>query len=442
MNRMITFCINFLSRPEFKSRMTRPGVRILLLVLYTWRGMSGHHTGVRCAALTFYTLISIVPILAVIFAVVKGFGMLEPLIESLYGLLPHQPEFVDYVVDFANRALANTHSGVVAAVGIAMLFVSVAGVFNSIENAFNHIWEVKSSRSISKYPVYITIVVVLPLLWAGVSGISTLFVDAFRIDSQTLGWLSKAVSLVAVWLAFALLYYTIPNTSVRFSKALVAALVAGTAFLAFQWGYVYLQKMMTSYNAIYGSFAALPLFLLWVRYSWTILLFGAEFSFAYQNMDRFTEESEYMRIDFDSRCKIAVAAMTFVVWRFADGRGAVRISEIKRTLDLPTRIVNSVVGMLVDARQLVELPPREKTEEACYLPARDSGSFTVFSVMESLTKVGTKRLGELDVNELIACSASEWERLKEFSRTSADNRTLMTLARENERLFLEGEVAE
>lgn len=434
--KLIIFFSDALSRHKFRTKMMNRVIRLCLLILYTIRGLLEHGTGVRCAALTFYTLISIVPILAVIFAIVKGFGLLDTLIESLYGLLPHQPELVDYVVDFADKALANTHSGIVAAVGVGMLFWAVIRVFNSIESAFNHIWEVKYSRSIvSKYPVYITIVVFLPLLWAGISGVSTLIIDNIDMDSQTLFWLSKAVSLISVWLAFALLYYAIPNTKVEFGKAFVAALLAGTVFLCFQWGYVYLQKMMTSYNAIYGSFAALPLFLWWVQYSWTILLFGGEFSFAYQNMDKFTEESEYMRIDYDSRRKIAIAAMTFVVWRFADGKGAVKVSEIRRKLDLPTRIVNSVLGMLVEARQLIELPPKENKDEACYIPVQDSSNFTVHSVMEALDKAGSKRLDQLEINDLVTLSDSEWENLKEIIRSSDGNRRIMDLARENEHLL-------
>ena len=425
-----------LSRHKFRTKAMNRIIRICLLILYTIRGLLEHGTGVRCAALTFYTLISIVPILAVIFAIVKGFGLLETLIESLYGIFPHQPEIIDTIIDFADKALANTHSGIVAAVGVGMLFWAVIRVFNSIESAFNHIWEVKYSRSIvSKYPVYITIVVFLPLLWAGISGVSTLIINNIDLNSQTLYWLSKGVSLLSVWLAFALLYYAIPNTSVKFGKALVAGILAGTVFLCFQWGYVYLQKMMTSYNAIYGSFAALPLFLWWVQYSWTILLFGGEFSFAYQNMDKFTEESEYMRIDYDSRRKIAIAAMTFIVWRFADGKGAVKISEIRKKLDLPTRIVNSVLAMLVDARQIIELQPKDNKDEACYIPVQDSSNFTVHSVMEALDRAGSKRLDELDVNELVAISDSEWEKLKEWTRSSDGNRRIMDLAMENRHLL-------
>ena len=152
---------------EFRSSWLNWLVRQYKLFFYTARGLQEHRTLVRCAALTFYTLISIVPILAVVFAIVKGFGIIEDLIANLYSIFPKNPEIIDYVVEFANKALDNTKSGVVAAVGIITLFWAVIRVFGSIEDAFNNIWEVTSTRSIArKYSDYIAVVVIAPILWA------------------------------------------------------------------------------------------------------------------------------------------------------------------------------------------------------------------------------------------------------------------------------------
>ena len=427
---LIIFFTDTLFRKKFKAEWMNKAARQYRLFFYTARGLQEHGTMVRCAALTFYTLSSIVPILAVVFAILKGFGLLDMLIDTLYGLFPQIPDIVDYIVEFADKALANTHSGVVAAVGVVMLFWAVIRVFGSIENAFNHIWEVTSSRSIaSKYPVYISVVVAVPLLWAAVSGAAAWLRETLWFDSLAIGIASHVVSLVVAWLVFALLYFIIPNTTVRFGSALTAGIVAGTAFMLFQWGYVYVQLWMTSYNAIYGSFAALPLFLIWIQYSWTILLFGGELSFAYQNIDKFDEERESLRIDYDSRRKIALAVMTVVVGRFADGSGAVSISEVRRLLDMPTRIINSVLGMLVEAGQLIELPAEKKGDEARFVPARDPSSFTLFGVMEALDSVGTN-LHELDAEGVVMRLDAEWERLKNENRRSDNNRRIADIARE------------
>ena len=260
-------------------------VRPLKLVIYTLEGLLAHGTMDMSAALTFYTLISLVPVLALVFAVVKGFGLAESLVENLYTLLPQMPEVVDYIIDFASKALARTRGGVMATVSIVTLFWAVIRMFESVEANFNKIWEVKSTRNlVRKYSDYITVVIIAPLLWIVATSIGSYARELLGVENSI--WLqigSKLLSLMFVWAMFAFVYLVLPNTKVRLRSALMAGVVAGTGFFLFQALYVYLLKWMTSYNAIYGSFAALPLFLLWMQNSWSILLLGCELSFAIQN---------------------------------------------------------------------------------------------------------------------------------------------------------------
>ena len=144
---------------EWRNPVIRWLVQQYRLLFYTARGLLEHGTIVRSAALTFYTLMSLVPIVAVVFAVVKGFGLADGLVENLYALFPQNPEIVDYIVTFAEKALARTQGGVVAAVALVMLFWAVIRVFGSIESAFNNIWEVKVERSLTRqYTDYIAAV--------------------------------------------------------------------------------------------------------------------------------------------------------------------------------------------------------------------------------------------------------------------------------------------
>ena len=428
MKRFIRFFTDTIFRKQFRSPWMNKMARQYRLIFYTARGLQDHATVIRCAALTFYTLISIVPILAVVFAIVKGFGIIDSLIANLYSLVPQTPEIVDYMVEFADKTLANTKSGVVAVVGIVMLFWAVIRVFGSIESAFNNIWEVSKTRSIaSKYPVYITIVVVVPLLWAAGSGTAAWMRSAIDIPDTTLAVISKAISLIAVWTAFSYLYRVIPNTNVRLGSAVTAGIIAGTGFMIFQWGYVYIQQMMTSYNAIYGSFAALPLFLLWVQYSWTIFLFGGELSFAYQNVDKFDEERESLKLDYNSRRKVALAAMTVVVEHFEACGGSISVSQIRRRLDMPTRIVNSVLGSLVEARMLVEVPSDGKGDEPRYMLARTPDKLTLYGVLESMDLSGdTLRLH--DPQGVLERSSRALDDLKNAARQSDKNINLSQLA--------------
>ena len=389
---------------EFRNPVVRWFVRQYRLLFYTARGMREHDTFVRSAALTFYTLISVVPIVAVIFAVVKGFGLADGLEQELYGIFPRNPEIVDYLVSFADR------------------------VFGSIESAFNNIWEVKVTRNVARqWTDYISVVLIGPLLWIVANALGSYAEEllGFR-DSVFYGLLSKAASGVLIWLMFTLLYLIIPNTRVRFTSALTAGLVAGTLFILFQWGYIYVQRWMTSYNAIYGSFAALPLFLLWLQLSWEILLFGGELSFAYQNIARFNEERESLRISYDQRRKVLLAVMLLVVRHFRREGGTMAAEQIRARMNLPTRILNDVLYQLVQARLLIAVRKGDGERDEGYVPGQDINSLTLYGVLEAVEDAGETAFALNESLEL-ACVDRELEMVKVGARDSGDNVRLVDI---------------
>lgn len=415
---------------EYRNPVARWAVRQYKLLFYTVQGLSSHGTMVRSAALTFYTLMSLVPVVALVFAVVKGFGLAEGLEQNLYEVLPQSPEVIDYVVGFAQKALARTQGGWVALVGVLTLFWAVIKVFGSIEDAFNNIWEVRSTRSAArKYGDYIAVVVVAPILWVISSSMGNYAAEILGVaGSPTLEVLSRAGSLVVAWVMFTFIYVVLPSTKVRFTAALTAGVVAGTAFVLFQWGYVYLQRWMTSYNAIYGSFAALPLFLLWMQISWEILLLGGELSFAYQNVARFDEERESLLVSYDCRRKLMVGVMLLVSRAFRDGRGAVSFSEIRDRLDVPTRIMNNILYTLVQARMLNEIRTEGTDYDLEYAPARDISTLRVYDILSAVDSHGFGR-DTIDMRsnrELRRC-AEVVERLKDVTRASTENVLLTEL---------------
>lgn len=415
---------------EYRNPVARWAVRQYKLLFYTVQGLSSHGTMVRSAALTFYTLMSLVPVVALVFAVVKGFGLAEGLEQNLYEVLPQSPEVIDYVVGFAQKALARTQGGWVALVGVLTLFWAVIKVFGSIEDAFNNIWEVRSTRSAArKYGDYIAVVVVAPILWVISSSMGNYAAEILGVaGSPALEVLSRAGSLVVAWVMFTFIYVVLPSTKVRFTAALTAGVVAGTAFVLFQWGYVYLQRWMTSYNAIYGSFAALPLFLLWMQISWEILLLGGELSFAYQNVARFDEERESLLVSYDCRRKLMVGVMLLVSRAFRDGRGAVSFSEIRDRLDVPTRIMNNILYTLVQARMLNEIRTEGTEYDLEYAPARDISTLRVYDILSAVDSHGFGR-DTIDMRsnrELRRC-AEVVERLKDVTRASTENVLLIDI---------------
>ena len=403
---------------EWRNPVVRWLVQQYRLLFYTARGLLEHGTIVRSAALTFYTLMSLVPIVAVVFAIVKGFGLAEGLTENLYALFPQNPEIIDYLVGFAENALARTQGGVVAAVALVTLFWAVIRVFGSIESAFN---------ITRQWTDYIAVVMIVPILWIVANAVGKYAQELVGFDdSWYFELLSRLASMIVIWVMFTFLYIIIPNAKVRFGSALMAGIVAGTIFLLFQWGYVYVQRWMTSYNAIYGSFAALPLFLIWMQTSWEILLFGGELSFAYQNIARFGEERESLLISYDQRRKVLLAVMLTVVRNFRDKGGAMPADEIRARLGLPTRIVNDVLFQLVQAGQLIAVRSGDGERETAFTPAHDIASMTVYGVLEAVERSGQTTF-DLGQTPELARVDRELEMLKDSARQSQENVRLTEL---------------
>lgn len=435
---LVTFLTEgiFRLRPEqIHNPFLRWAARQYKLLFYTVQGLSTHGTMVRSAAMTFYTLISIVPIVALIFAVLKGFGMTEDLVQNLYGLLPQMPEVVDYVVDFAQNTLARTQGGWVAAISLVTLFWAVIRVFGSIEDAFNNIWEVKNTRSMArKYSDYITVVVLAPILWIVATSFATYTRQIFGVDDSM--WLkvgSEIGSMAIVWLMFTFIYIIIPNTKVQFSAALMAGIIAGSIFLGFQWGYLYLQKWMTSYNAIYGSFAALPLFLLWMQTSWEILLLGGELSFAYQNEKRFEEERQSLMSSHDCRRKLMVGIMTIVVEWMRQGRGPIPVAELRERMEIPTRILSNLLFSLTRAGMLGEVHISNKEYDVAYVPTRDISTLRVYDIIEAVEREGLDlEQVEMERSTQIVSCATTVDLLKSLARKSEENKLIIDLIENNE----------
>ena len=268
---------------------------------------------------------------------------------------------------------------------------------------------------------------IVPVLWVVANAVGKFAQQMLGFDgSWYFTLLSHLASMVIIWVMFTILYIIIPNTKVKFRSALMAGIVAGTLFLLFQWGYLYIQRWMTSYNAIYGSFAALPLLLIWLQTSWQILLFGGELSFAYQNIARFGEERESLLISYDQRRKILLAVMLTVVRRFRGQGGATPADEIRAQLDLPTRIVNDVLFQLVQAGQLIAVRSGDGERETAFTPAHDIASMTVYGVLEAVERSGQTTF-DLGQTPELARIDRELETLKESARRPQDNVRLTDL---------------
>ncbi len=414
---------------EYRSGRVRWGVRQIKIIIYMVKGFGEHNMVLTSAALTFYTLMSIVPLAAMIFGVVKGFGVDTSFQDYLYAKFPEYREIIDNVLAFANNLLLRTKGGIIASVGFVTLVWAVMRVFGNVEDAFNNIWEVRKSRSLArKFSDYLAVVFVAPILFI-ISNSLAIYIKtqiSNYSSSVIVELLYGLVSVVVIWIMFTFIYCVMPNTRVKLRSGIQAGIIAGTVFQLFQVGYVYAQTWMTSYNAIYGSFAALPLFLIWVQSSWQILLFGAELSFAYQNISKYEQERESMKMSYDHRRKVMVASMLVAIRHFVEGRGAVTTEIIASELNMPLRIVRDVVFDLESAGLLSAVQNTQDERVNLYIPARDIHKITIRDVTDSVELRGESDF-DFSSNHQLRRISQMLDKARSESHSSPDNILLMEI---------------
>ncbi|MCA1744955.1 MAG: YihY/virulence factor BrkB family protein, partial [Bacteroidales bacterium] len=287
---------------------------------------------VKASALTYYSLLSVVPVVALAFAIAKGFGFRETLEEQLHQRLVGHEEVVQWVQDFALSYLDNTKGGMIAGVGVIVLLFSVIKILSDIESSFNDIWGVKVARSMvrkfSDYISFMLVSTVLLVLSSSFMVFMTSSIEVFDLGKIATPIITWASPYILIWVVFTLMFMLMPNTKVQFTSALFGGIIGGSLFLALQFAYITFQIGMSKYNAIYGSFAALPLFLIWMNSSWLIVLLGAELSFAHQNEKSYEFDTDTLRISDDYRRLVSLLVVKYVVDNFKNELPAPSMSDL------------------------------------------------------------------------------------------------------------------
>ena len=248
----------------------------------------------QASALTYSTLLAIVPMLAVVFAIARGFGYNKYIEIWFREVLSSQPQVADVIVSFVNSYLVHTKSGIFLGVGLIFMLYTVLMLVNNVEETFNQIWQVNNSRPILRsFANYLAMFFLFPIIIVVSTGLSV-FMETMADSMDNLAVLVPFIHKLLQYspymlmsLFFIVLYVYMPNTEVRLSCAIIPGILAGIAMQVLQVVYIHSQIWVTGYNAIYGSFAALPLFMLWIQISWTICLFGAQLTYTNQNLNRF-----------------------------------------------------------------------------------------------------------------------------------------------------------
>jgi len=361
----------------------------------------------KATALTYYTLFSIVPVIALAFAIAKGFGYQETLQQNLLLKFNDQKDVLLQAFVYADKMLANTQGGLIAGVGIILLLWSVIKLLSSTENSFNEIWEIKRDRTWTrKITDYLSIMLIGPIFIILSGGLTVWLKTGLDTVASNVSMISpivfiffKLFAFVLIWAMFIFLYMALPNTKVTFKGAAMGSLVAAILFEILQWAYVTSQIGVAEYNKIYGSFAALPLFLIWIQYSWFVVLFGAELTFAHQNVDHYELESDINNISDRYKRVIALMMANLVVKNFIEGKTPLTSSEIAAKLDLPLRLARLIINEFTEMSVFNEVKLSDENDIG-YQPAISDTKMTVKFIIDKLDEKGVNQLPIEDSKEL------------------------------------------
>ncbi|MCS7004966.1 MAG: YihY/virulence factor BrkB family protein [Cytophagales bacterium] len=374
-------------------------IRILRTIVLASRGFKETQCVLRASALTLFSLLSIVPILALGFGIAKGFGLEKNLRIALRSKFVGQEELFNKLMQFSMASLKNTRGDIIAGVGLIVLIFIVMRMLHNVEGTFNAIWKVTKPRSLArKLTDYLAIMMITPIMIIFSSSITVYIHTGLKnITNKTENFLSfldpillftyDLLPLLLIWLLISINYIIIPNTNVNFKSAFLAGFLTAIAYHITQWAYIKFQVGVATYNAIYGSFAALPLFIIWLQISWIIILFGAEIAFAHQNSYKYEFEKESLQLSIYSRKKLALLIMHHIIKNFQEGKPAMNLTELSKKVEIPQRFVELTLEDLEGAGIIIPTYLKEK-ESPVFLPTKDTRLLTDEHILERVEQKG------------------------------------------------------
>ena len=408
--------------------LLRNVIKIIRIITFSTEQFNNNRIALRASALTYSTLLSIIPILAILFAITRGFGF-DSIIEGLFrnNLSKHQAELV---ITWINSYLQHARSGIFIGIGIVMLLWTILILTDNIERSFNTIWQVKRPRSVfRKITDYFSMILLLPLLIVFSSGLSIFMttmlteMETFTLLAPIMKFLIRLLPYAIIWAMFIGLFVFIPNTKVKISHAIIPGILAGSAFQLFQYIYINSQIWVSSYNAIYGSFAAIPMFLLWTQISWSICLFGAEMNYVSQNLESFKYGKEAKNISRRYHDFFCTVILSRICKRFENGEIPYTAEEISRENKIPIRLTKDILYELQDLQLIYEgVREKDKGEEVCYLPGMDINNLSIGVMLNMIDSKGFENFN-IDKNSY----SESWDALVKAREdySSQNNRILL-----------------
>lgn len=385
-------------------------VRLVKTINLTVKSFLSTDLQSTACALTYRLLLALVPALALLFAIGRGFGFQNLLESQLFNYFPSQRQALETALKFVDSYLAQASEGLFVGVGIVVLLWTLISLISAVEDAFNQIWGVKHGRTLwRKITDYTAIFLILPILMVCGSGLTAFMSSSVE---NLLPFMSPIVaaaldltSVLLIWLFFTGAYMLIPNAKVKFKNALPAGILAGIAYQVLQWLFVGGQIYVSKYNAIYGGFAFLPLLLIWLQLVWLFTLSGALICYAAQSITDYALESDVYGISFNYKTRIGVGLLAVIAKRYQKGLAPLTAVNLQRAFNIPLRLITLLLQEMEDLKLVSRVLPSGNQELIAFQPARDFSKLTVGEVLIAFRNHGS--------HDFVVDFDTEFEKLNE-----------------------------
>ena len=397
--------------------------RVLQTVILVARGFKNQALVVRANSLSFALLFAFIPMLALIYAIAKGFGFEEMVSQQLAGSFLAEANVAPVLLEWVERYLETARGGLFVGIGLVVLIWAVYAFFNMLENSFNSIWNVKKTRSFARRMTnYVMTLLLVPILVVVTSGIS-IFLNSTEILASVLSaieplrkFMLRFIPFVATSAVFTWIFTAIPSTQVKFSSAIIPGVLMGFLYQVVQALSMFLVVLFTRMSIVYGAFSAIPLVLIWLHITCWLLLIGAELAFAIQNNELFAYERDLETISPRYKDYVMLYLLSVIIRRFEQGEQPETAHEMATANQLPIRLVQQLLVRLEETN-IVRRVLSEQEEDPAFVPAMDTHQITVEKVLGRVAAHGTEAFLQHTPPEMQAF----WQRYLQMTASNASD---------------------
>ena len=397
--------------------------RVLQTVILVARGFKNQALVVRANSLSFALLFAFIPMLALIYAIARGFGFEEMVSEQLAGSFLAEANVAPVLLEWVERYLETARGGLFVGIGLVVLIWAVYAFFNMLENSFNSIWNVKKTRSFARRMTnYVMTLLLVPILVVVTSGIS-IFLNSTEILASVLSaieplrkFMLRFIPFVATSAVFTWIFTAIPSTQVKFSSAIIPGVLMGFLYQVVQALSMFLVVLFTRMSIVYGAFSAVPLVLIWLHITCWLLLIGAELAFAIQNNELFAYERDLETISRRYKDYVMLYLLSVIIRRFEQGEQPETAHEMATANQLPIRLVQQLLSRLEETN-IVRRVLSEQEEDPAFVPAMDTHQITVEKVLGRVAAHGTEAFLQHTPPEMQAF----WQRYLQMEASNASD---------------------